>query len=224
MRRGSTPSIRCFGLVRISDVSRQENSGGARHIRDPMSQKPAGARFRHRQRLLACPSGVCTTTSSRLSAVAGENRRAQPFRDDRFRLRRAPISSPMIAQIHLSRTRAITELDPGNFEQALADRFFDERFAHARDPINPATRSRCLRNNFAEDRQDRILEHRLQLARRTGQQEDMRRFFRRSRLRGKIQAGGSSVFIRQDRCALRNVGLARRSIRQFEIRAAPRAL
>src|SRR5204863_2110970 len=41
-----------LGVVGISNVSGQEDSGGAWHVRDSMGEKTAGAGFRHRQRLL----------------------------------------------------------------------------------------------------------------------------------------------------------------------------
>ena len=91
-------------------------------------------------------------------------------------------------------TRAVTELDSGDFEQTLADRFFHERFAHPRDPIDPALDRGFLRNNFTENRQDRTLEHRLQLARRTGQEKQMRRFLRRSCVRRQDTSPGADPF------------------------------
>ena len=103
--------------------------------------------------------------------VFGENMPAEPFDDDRLRalehLRRTDC-----AQIDLSRPCAISQLQP-QAEQRFTHQLFHRRFAQARDPIRAHLQIR-RRHQSLQDRQRRVVEHRLQFARRSGQEKEMR--------------------------------------------------
>ena len=77
-------------------------------------------------------------------------------------------------EVHLVRAGAISDLEIAAFFQAEPDRFLDRAFAQAHDPVNSAFARGQIAAEFPEQRQHRFSEHRLEFARGTWKQENMR--------------------------------------------------
>ncbi len=183
------PERRLLRLIGIGHKAREKHRGRARHIRDPVRHEAAGTRLRHRERRAARGERFHDDALERGRIGRDDMRRERALHDGR-RLRELRLGSDD-PQIDLARPRAVAELEAER-EQRLADQLLHARLAEARDPPG-AHAGFARRRQRAEDRHGRGLEHRLQLARRTGQQEEMRRL----RARREVEPGRGAELIRQ---------------------------
>ena len=161
-------------FVAVSHEPAQKNRRRARHIRHAMRDAAAGAGFGQRQSL------------SSVRSKAGRRPLPFPRRQNRKFARRefferplpprGQFSSPFRAarrqpHVHLPRPRAIADFQPGGHEcaQRRLDFFLHQRFGDAARPQRAADKRRVQREFAPEQRHDKIVEHRAQLARRAGQ-------------------------------------------------------
>src|SRR5205807_8937350 len=115
-----------------------------------------------------------------------------------------------------ARTRAVAELDSRNRKHALADRLLDQRLALIGNLVKaPLDQSRSW-DDEGQNGAHKSPKHRLELARRPGQQEEMRRLNPGIDIRPQIKTGRAPILVRQDLCACGNVRLTRNARSPFD--------
>ena len=116
------------------------------------------------------------------------------------------------AEIHFVRPRAVADFERGVFGEFEADAFFDLAFAEADHAINTAFLRLDSGGEFAQAGHHKIRKHRLQLARRAGHQEKMRRGPGGLGHGGNVKSGRGAVRIFQNLGAFGNHRLAEHAL------------
>ena len=176
--------------VCVGDVAGEENFRRAGDIRELVRDEAAGAalggcdRFSERGQFFHDDLG-------KFALVAREDPFSQPFAHEGRRTveHGRGTNEP---HVHLAGPRAIADFE-AHRDERFADGFLDDRLADAEHAERSHFVLRTVREQRGEDWHELLAHHRHQLARRAGQQENVRRspFFDR----GKVQAGRGAVRI-----------------------------
>ena len=185
-----------LGAVGVRRQSRDEHRAGPGRVRQPMRQQPARATFRHRELASTLAQPVDDHFLQGL-AIAGKQVPLERGQDDSLRLLQQ-VGRADAAQVHLAQPRAVADFQSLDLFDLSAGKLLHLALTDGNEAVDAAKAFSAARvgQDFLQHGRDLFGKHRPQLARRSRQQEQVRRGLAAGRLaRRQVQAGRGAVMV-----------------------------
>ena len=199
-----------FGIVRVGDKTFEEDERSARHVCNAICEQPSGAGFGEGECFLQFGEPFDDHLLDEV-ASCGDEVSAQCLEHPRFDLLeyRPRRNQP---KVDFVRTCAIADLDIAAQTELHTNQLLDRALSHSDNVIVSVFRIWEISANALKQGSNVFLKHRLQFARRAGQQKEMRSGKRGGQNRRYVKPGSSAMSVRKHGGALRDHCLTKHAL------------